>query len=139
MPFSNSSLLTLEQAHQLLKRFDCLKPTSDITPAERDALQQALHRVASHSDYQILGICAETLAQAVQALETYATALGYDVVPNLPAIDGAVYVKFNPKAGSCYTDSYAGAYRGVLVSCQSADEGINEMYGHLPLDLFVAV
>ncbi|MDP5017066.1 MAG: DUF1824 family protein, partial [Dolichospermum sp.] len=29
-------------------------------------------------------------------------------------------------------------HRGVLVSCQSYQEGgVNEMYGHLPLDLFV--
>jgi hypothetical protein len=38
----------------------------------------------------------------------------------------------------CYLDSYAGHHRGVLVSCQSYQEGgVNEMYGHLPLDLFV--
>ncbi|HEY9658957.1 MAG TPA: DUF1824 family protein [Allocoleopsis sp.] len=47
-------------------------------------------------------------------------------------------MKFNPNASSCYADSYTGEHRGVLVSCQSADDGINEMYGHLPLDLFLA-
>lgn len=137
MPLSDSSAITLEQAHQLLKRFDCLKPATPISSSEREFLQQALHLVASHSDYQILGICADTFAQAVQALKTYATALGYDVTIDLPAIEGAVYLKFNPNASSCYADSYTGEHRGVLVSCQSADDGINEMYGHLPLDLFV--
>ncbi|NES92001.1 DUF1824 family protein, partial [Okeania sp. SIO2B9] len=38
---------------------------------------------------------------------------------------------------SYHLESYIGEYRGVLVSCQSAeDTGINGTYGHLPLDLF---
>ena len=52
--------------------------------------------------------------------------------------EGPVYIKLNGKNGLCYLDSYSGHHRGVLVSCQSYQEGgINEMYGHLPLDLFV--
>lgn len=140
--------LTLEQAHNHLKQFDCveqtphnkrddIKPPSSDASLERKQLQQALLQVANHSDYQMLGICADSFAQGRQALETYATALGYTQIPALEPIAGPVYIKFNPRSGGCYVDSYVGVHRGVLVSCQSAeDSGINEMYGHLPLDLF---
>lgn len=127
----------VQDAHFRLKQFDCLKPPLSIAPTDRSQLRQALLQVADRSDYQMLGICADSLKQGQQALQTYAKALGYAVDCQPEAIDGPVYLKFNPKAGSCYASPYIGEHRGVLVSCQSADEaGINEMYGHLPLDLF---
>lgn len=129
--------LTLQEAHSLLKQFDCLHPDSSSDSLERERLRQALLFVTSRSDYQMLGICAETFAQGQYALKTYADALGYSCDFPLKPIDGPVYIKFNPKSGSCYVTSYDGNHRGVLVSCQSTYEaGINEMYGHLPLDLF---
>lgn len=123
------------EAHTLLKQFDCLNPTHP--PIQREQLRQALLQVAHQSDDQLLGICADTLSQGQRALETYAKALGYTPNPQFSPIQGAVYIKFNPKSELCYANSYSGDHRGVLVSCQSADEsGLNEMYGHLPLDLF---
>jgi hypothetical protein len=128
---------SLEKARHLLKQFDCLPPTVSLAPVDRELLRQALLQVASLSEYQLLGICAATLAEGHQALMTYAAALGYCPNPDFGAIDGPVYIKFNPKTGGCYVAPYVGNYRGVLVSCQSAYEtGLNEMYGHLPLDLF---
>lgn len=128
----------VQDAHLRLKQFDCLKPSLSIAPTERSQLRQSLLQVAERSDYQMLGVCADSLKQGQPALQTYANALGYDVDCQLEAIDGPVYLKFNPKAGSCYASPYVGEHRGVLISCQSADEaGINEMYGHLPLDLFL--
>lgn len=127
----------IQAAHLQLKQFDCFKALPSITLAERSQLRQALLQVTSQSDYQMLGVCADTLAQGQQALETYAKALGYQIDCQLEAIDGPVYVKFNPNAESCYASPYVGEHRGVLVSCQSAEaSGVNEMYGHLPLDLF---
>ena len=101
-------------------------------------MQQALLVMAEETDYQMLGICADALAQGQQALESYAKALGYDTSQvSLAPIEGAVYIKFNSKSGGCYADSYIGQHRGVLVSCQSAYEGgPSGMFGHLPLDLF---
>jgi hypothetical protein len=135
--------MNLKEAHMLLKQVDCLNSEAfDAvfeTSSSRARLRQALLQVVSQSDYQMLGICANSLPEGQRALETYAEALGY--TPNLKCspIQGAVYIKFNPKSALCYADSYIGDHRGVLVSCQSADEtGINEMYGHLPLDLFEA-
>lgn len=101
------------------------------------ALQQALQRVVQASDLQILGICAESLAEGQQALAAYAAALGLPQ-PDLEVANlaGAVYIKFNPQ-GRSYASPYSGSERGVLVSCQSAEPSdVNEMFGALPLSLF---
>jgi hypothetical protein len=127
--------LNLSEAKALLKQFDCQNCDSGAIAPE--SIREALLLVAKHSDYQILGICADSFAQACSALQQYAKALGYDPNLDLAPIEGAVYLKFNPNSRLCYADSYIGEYRGVLVACQSADDsGINDMYGHLPLDLF---
>jgi hypothetical protein len=129
-----------QAADRLLKQLDCLSSATLTDASDRSdhtPLRQALLVVAAHSDYQMLGVCAETFAQGQQALMTYAAALGYQPISRLEPIAGPVYIKFNPKTGGCYVSPYEGRHRGVLVSCQSADEsGLNEMYGHLPLALF---
>jgi hypothetical protein len=153
----NVSALTAEEAHKILKQFEGLEQRQPVESDRADEeaqllkerLRQALAIVASQSDYQILGVCSDTLAEGYQALRSYAEALGYLSnldwpnldLPNLEAqtIKGSAYIKFNPQLGSCYADPYSGHHRGVLVSCQSAAApGLNEMYGHLPLDLFEA-
>lgn len=127
---------SLPETRQFLMQFDCLHGET-ISPEQRDRIRQALLTVAQHSDYQIFGVCADSLDQGKAALQQYTNALGYAPELNFPPIEGSVYLKFNPKSGLCYADSYTGEHRGVLVSYQSADEdGVNEMFGHLPLDLF---
>ncbi|WP_088893287.1 DUF1824 family protein [Leptolyngbya ohadii] len=135
------TVLTLAEADRLLKQFSCLKPLDN--PSDQDSsgdraqLRQALLQVVAESDYQMLGICADSIEQGQKALVSYAKALGYPPNLEVQCIDGPVYIKFNSKAMSCYSSPYEGEHRGVLVSCQSTDgEGINEMYGHLPIDLF---
>jgi hypothetical protein len=133
--------LTVEAAHHCLKQFDAAPPIGEAslppTAAERTRLQAALGVVATHSEHQLLGICAASQDEGVAALMAYAHALGYQPVVQLPTMEGAVYLKFNPLTGLVYGDRYSGSHRGVLVSCQSADgDGVNDMYGHLPLDLF---
>jgi hypothetical protein len=137
MSTQNSTTLTVQEAQQLLLPFNCIENKSVNSESEKAVLRQALLLLTEHSDYQILGICADTTAQGLSALKSYAEALGYQPPLDLEPIDGSVYIKFNPKSSMCYLDSYTGTHRGVLVSCQSAyEDGINEMYGHLPLDLF---
>jgi hypothetical protein len=137
MSTQNSTNLTVQEAQKLLKPFNCLEGQSVNSASEKALLRQAVLLLAENSDYQILGICADTVAQGLSALKNYSEALGYEPNLDLPSVDGSVYIKFNPKTGLCYLDSYTGTHRGVLVSYQSAYEGrINEMYGHLPLDLF---
>lgn len=133
------STLNRDQAHTLLKQYDCVNPAT--AAVDRDQVQAALLQVVAASDQQILGICADSVEQGMVTLKAYAQALGYTRIPSptiaQQAIAEPVYIKFNPNADVFYINPYPGHYRGVLVSCQSADrEGINELYGHLPLDLF---
>ncbi|MBD2077861.1 DUF1824 family protein [Phormidium sp. FACHB-592] len=136
MPALDSENLTLDAAQGILNQFVCNDRSPAVMP-QAPLVRQALLLVAAHSDYQILGICAETIAQAVIALKRYQIALGYEAMPEVPTLDGAVYVKFNPNRNGCHVAPYNGTHRGVLISCQSAyDGGVNETFGHLPLDLF---
>ncbi len=128
--------LTLEEAQKILGQFNCTNPNPEWL-AGKVVIQAAVLLVARCSDYLILGICADTVAQGSMALKTYAAALGYEATVDTVSIEGPVYIKFNPQTGLCYVDSRFSKYRGVLVSYQSSDPGgINQMYGHLPLDLF---
>lgn len=134
---TSGSILSLEDAHALLKQFDCVRQDATLSSIELVTLRQALLVLCDHSDYQILGICADSLSEGQQALQTYAAALGYAVNPTFADIVGPVYIKFNPSTGLCYANTYTGYHRGVLVACQSADNaGMNDIYGHLPLHLF---
>lgn len=136
MTSPNPACLTRQEAHQLLKQFDCLHPRQP-SPAERQPIRQAVLRMAEESDYQMLGVCADSVEQGAIALQQYATTLGYQPTLSLTALEGPAYLKFNPITGLCYANPYTGPYRGVLISYQSEDaEDVNEMYGHLPLDLF---
>lgn len=137
MSSQNSAFLTIDQAQKILHPFNCVEIKSINSETEKALIRQALLLLAEHSDFQILGICADTATQGLLALKHYAQALGYQPPLDLEPIDGAIYIKFNPKNGMSYLDSYTGTHRGVLVSFQSAyDDGVNDMYGHLPLDLF---
>ena len=135
----NSSNLTVQEAQKILRTFTCLDTGLPHEVPAKALTRQSLLLLAQLSDYQMLGVCADTTAQGLSALETYATALGYKPFLDVKAVEGPVYIKFNPLTGLSYLDSYSGKHRGVLVSCQSSEpKGINEMYGHLPLDLFVS-
>lgn len=137
MTDSRAIALTLDQAHRLLKQFDCQTAAPTLSAEEKASLREALRLVAQHSDYQMLGVCASSQPEGWRALEQYAIALGYAPQPPAVSLEGPVYLKFNPKSSLCYADTYPGEHRGVLVSCQSADpDDINDLYGHLPLDLW---
>ncbi len=130
--------LTVSEAQAILKVFTCIDSGSAEAPPAPAVVRQALSLVASCSDYQIFGICADSVSQGLAALESYTQALGYPPESfQVNPIEGSAYIKFNPKTGLCYAESYLGQHRGVLVSCQSAsNDGINDLYGHLPLNLF---
>lgn len=134
---SETETVTRETAQKLLRQFICI----DQLPLEqrpcKEAVQKALLFMREHSDYQILGVCADHAAQAIAALHDYLTAFDLPNLPQPTPIEGVVYLKYNPKSGLCYMKPYEGTHRGVLVSCQSAYDGdVNETFGHLPLDLF---
>ncbi len=138
MSSTHQNHLTVEEAKKILNKFNCIDIAPPIKPSEKTIIREALLLLANLSDYKIIGICADTAEEGMLAMKTYSLALGYEPPSNLPIIEGPVYIKLNGKNGLCYLDSYLGHHRGVLVSCQSYSEGgVNELYGHLPLDLFV--
>ncbi|MBD2665284.1 hypothetical protein B6N60_00117 [Richelia sinica FACHB-800] len=138
MSTPNHHRLTVPEAKKVLNKFNCLDIAPTLKASEKGLIREALLFMTSLTDYQILGICADTAQEGIMAMKTYSHAFGHEAPSNLPEIEGPVYIKLNGKNGLCYIDSYSGHHRGVLVSCQSYQEGgINEMYGHLPLDLFV--
>ena len=129
------AILTRKDAETVLQQFICVDSTSS-QPADYALIREALLVVASLSDYQILGICADSAEQGLRSLRSYSTALGYEGLPEVQSIPGVVYIKYNPRLGRAYMESYAGEHRGVLVSCQSDySDGVNDTFGHLPLDL----
>lgn len=130
----------LQQTLDLLKTYSCLTPKIPQNQAEKQALRQAITFVCQESEAENLGICADDLATAVDALKQYLRALGYPApVPlfPLPPLVGPVYVKFNAQKSIPHLHTYDGPYRGVLIACQSETEAINGTYGYFPLDLFV--
>jgi len=137
----NSANFTVEAARKVLRAFSCIDSKTVESASEKSLLRQALLLVTSLSDYQNLGICADTPTEGFSALESYLKALGYAATINEADINSdvdPVYIKFNSQKQSYYLNPYTGKYRGVLVSCQSSqDESISGTYGHLPLDLFV--
>jgi hypothetical protein len=149
---ASTSELSLISAQACLAEYTCLESRANLTNAEsqkpesqesecqesqRQKLRQALLLVAAASDRQLFGICADSLAAGMNALQGYLQALEYAVIYELEPIEGPVYIKCNPSRGKCYREPYTGYHRGVLVSCQSDfADGVNETYGHLPLDLW---
>ncbi|MEP0870566.1 DUF1824 family protein [Trichocoleus desertorum AS-A10] len=131
--------LTVEAAHKILQAFTCIEQGATESLPSNALVRQALLFVTNLCDYQMVGICADNLTQGLAALKSYLPALGYNADEvTVDSIEGPTYIKFNSKTGLCYASPYPGSHRGVLVSCQSAlSNGINETYGHLPLDLFL--
>jgi predicted ATP-grasp superfamily ATP-dependent carboligase len=132
--------LTVQQARKILEAFSCTQGKVLESETEKQQVRQALLFLTSLSDYQTLGICADSEAQALEALHSYLKALGYmkmveaEASPN--AKDG-VYLKFNTQRQSLYWDAYSGEYRGVLVTCQmNTPSDLGGTYGHFPLNLF---
>ncbi|NJK54240.1 MAG: DUF1824 family protein [Leptolyngbyaceae cyanobacterium SU_3_3] len=137
MSAQNPVILTQEEAQKILRQFICVDRTTPVS-LDYGLIRSALLLVVNQSDYQIFGVCADSLEHGKQALYSYLSALGYVDLPDIAAtIEGAVYIKHNPKTERSYAKPYTGADRGVLVSCQSAYDGdVNETFGHLPIDLF---
>jgi hypothetical protein len=131
--------LTIATAQKLLRQFLCIERIPASVLANKATIRSALLLVAEASDYQIFGICADNATQAITALQNYLQALDYPFPSERPEMAGSIYIKFNPHTRKFLAEPYTGQHRGVLISCQSADpNGINETFGHLPLDLFTA-
>jgi hypothetical protein len=133
--------MELTQARKLLDQYSCTEQKFVNSQQEKEQLQTALQEITKESEWENLGICAENTEDAITALKSYLTALGYDInrvnFEEASQLNTPVYIKFSTKQMGFYQDNYTGDYRGVLVSCQAEDDLIAGVYGHLPLDLFV--
>jgi Domain of unknown function (DUF1824) len=120
-------------ARSLLIRYQ--DPTKVLpTPAETRA---ALLTLLPAIDRIMLGICARSWAEGILALQQYCHALNLPKLLPTPELAGVIYIKYNPTLSNCYASVYQGLDRGVLIAAQSDDlTRLNEMFGHLPLDLF---
>ncbi len=139
MSASQRNNLTLDQALKILKSYDCVQVTNNQPLIELDQLRDSLVLITSLSSSINLGICADNSQQAFVTLASYLKALDYQTnleKDKLAQSSEPVYLKFNTQKMSYYVDKYTQEYRGVLVSCQSEDDLIAGVYGHLPLDLF---
>jgi Domain of unknown function (DUF1824) len=132
-------MMTPQQAQDTLRDARDLGVTA--TQEQRGALREALQTLSQKSSYQIFGVCAADWAEGITALRSYAREFDQEFSETLeqqmPHVDGAVYLKFNPRTQRCHIDSYTGSYRGVLVSFQSDfADGYSDTHGHFPLDLY---
>jgi hypothetical protein len=130
--------ITASQAQAILAPFNGVTLKSFNSLQEKQTVQQAVLHLARVTDNQILGILASSITEAIATLHSYTQALGYSLPQSVEDTGvGAVYLKFNPRTGLCYSSPYLEQYRGVLIAFQSEHpNGINELYGHLPLNLF---
>jgi hypothetical protein len=131
--------MTVEKALEILKSYSCLDVKLVESEEDKKVLQTAIKQIVDLSEYENLGICADSLDFALESLSNYLQALGYNFNLDkslLPPQETAVYLKFNTQKKSHYLDSYDGDYRGVLIACQSEDDTIAGTYGYFPLDLF---
>lgn len=133
--------MSLTRDRQLLDTYSCIEPKVPQTPAEAAELRGAILRITQAAESENLGICADTCAQAYQALADYLKALNYPV-PDAPdpaaPTDEPVYLKFNATTLKHYARAYAERYRGVLIACQAEEDVVNGTFGYFPLDLFRA-
>ncbi|VXD21779.1 DUF1824 family protein [Planktothrix paucivesiculata] len=134
------SPLTIPDAQSILKGFLCTDAIPPISDSEKAKIQAALLLLNRESEYQMIGICADSMAEALSALTDYLKAFEYSINVEdhaLEPVSESVYLKFNGRSQNFYISPYLEKYRGVLISFQSTDEnGINGVYGHFPLDLF---
>ncbi|MEM6837425.1 MAG: DUF1824 family protein [Cyanobacteria bacterium P01_C01_bin.120] len=122
-----------------LGRFSLLEIPPVLTEPEQAEIRAALQAFNEASDYQTLGICAETRAIAQAAMESYVAALSQPIQLTLNDLSGPVFLKFNTLEGAWYLDCYSGNSRGVLVSFHASEpefDLLNGTYGPFPFDLF---
>lgn len=139
MTLSLPTAAAITTARQRLSQFSCLTTPPPLGAAEANQVRADLGDFNEWSDYQTLGICASDLAEGKQAMESFLAALGVTVSLDLPAREGAVYLKFNTLKGAWYLDDYSGPSRGVLVTFHTSEPEVAELagtYGPFPFDLF---
>lgn len=130
----------LKAVRQQLIAISLIHGPTDLSEEQRQSVRDALLWLNDMSEYQTLGICANTCTDAETALKGYVAALSQPIQVDLPSDqEGAVFLKFNTLKNAWYLDGYSGDSRGVLVTYHTSEpdlEDVNGTYGPFPLDLF---
>ena len=130
----------LKAVRQALIRLSLAQTPTDLSEDQKGAVRSALLWLNEMSEYQTIGICSESIAEAEPALKGYVAALSAPINVDLPTEQtGAVFLKFNTLKNAWYLDGYSGESRGVLVTYHTTEAGmddVNGTYGPFPLDLF---
>lgn len=127
----------ITDAMAYLKKIERVLTKEPLTGSDRTQVIASLKALRQASKYQMFGVLATTYEEAIAAITDYAKAFEYEIPDSPEPLDGPIYLKYNPALPLCYCDNYKGDHRGVLVSFQSDyEDGINEMFGHFPLDLY---
>ncbi|MEO0769865.1 MAG: DUF1824 family protein [Cyanobacteria bacterium J06649_4] len=129
----------LKDIRKYLIEVSLLHGPAELSEAQRQTVRDRLLWLNEQSEYQTLGICAGTLAEAEAALKGYVGALSRPIQVDIPPQEGAVFLKFNTLKNAWYVDGYTGDSRGVLVTYHTSEselDDVNGTYGPFPLDLF---
>ena len=129
----------LKTTRRLLVELSLQTQPADLTEAQQQTVRDALLWLNENSEYQTLGICADSLSQAEAALKSYVAAISQPIQVDIPERAGAVFLKFNTLKNAWYIDGYSGESRGVLVTYHTSEpeeDDINGTYGPFPFDLF---
>lgn len=148
-PSGLEAALSLEPATAKLKavrkqliNLSLQQTPESLSSTQKQSVRSALLWLNDISDYQTLGICADSVSTAELALKSYVAALSQPINVDLPTAPGAVFLKFNTLKNAWYLDSYSGNSRGVLVTYHTSEadmDDVNGTYGPFPLDLFNVV
>lgn len=130
----------LKAVRQQLIAISLVHSPAELSDDQKQSVREALLWLNDMSEYQTLGICADTLAEAETSLKGYVSALSQPIQVDLPSDqEGAVFLKFNTLKNAWYLDGYSGDSRGVLVTYHTTEpdlDDVNGTYGLFPLDLF---
>ncbi len=129
----------IKAIRQQLIEFSQVHVPAKLSAEQAQAVRAALLWLNEQSEYQTLGICADSLADAERALKGYVAALSEPVQVDIAPQEGAVFLKFNTLKNAWYLDGYSGDSRGVLVTYHTSEpelDAVNGTYGPFSLDLF---
>jgi len=131
-----SNNLTINDAERILWELSDLD-SETATSEQRQQICIALNYLTNLADYHIFGVCADTLADSMSALQKYTSHFHYQLPEaDLPIINDGVYLKYNPRRLRYHCDNYKGNYRGVLLSFHTDfADGYSGTHGHFPLNL----
>ncbi|MGC1310155.1 MAG: DUF1824 family protein [Phormidesmis sp.] len=137
--FSAEAATRLKAVRKQLIELSLGYTPAELSDEQRQAVRSALLWLNELSEYQTLGICAGSLADAEAALKGYVAALSQPINVDIPEQTGAVFLKFNTLKNAWYLDGYSGDSRGVLVTYHTSEpelDKVNGTYGPFPLNLF---